>query len=177
MKAITMLLVSLLIVLVAVIWILLTPEPLGAAGTAHPVIGGMRVAGDGAARYYGVMHPVFLLQIGTLAAMTSLLLLPFETGAKMKPMFVRLLCVFVLSAAVWLGILETYEQVLGSDGTLESMPFIGGFPLPSALAVYTVWGVGLSLTFLYVFGFDRFIYTQKDRERFEALLHEQADDI
>lgn len=172
MKAINMLLASLVIVLISVIWILVTPEPAGVAGTAHPVVPGMRIAGDGAARYEAVMHPVFLLQIGVLAAMTSLLLLPFQGPARQRGMLIRLALVFVLSAVVWIGIMETYEHFLQSSRVAEDLLYVVGFPLPSALAVYGVWAVGLLLTFFYVFGFERFVYTAEDRKCFDALVTE-----
>lgn len=172
MKAIYMLLASLVIVLISVIWILVTPEPAGVAGTVHPVVPGMRIAGDGAARYEAVILPVFFLQIGVLAAMTSLLLLPFQDGARLRGMFIRLVLVFVLSAAVWIGIMETYEHFLQSSRVADDLLYVAGFPLPSALAVYGVWAVGLLLTFFYVFGFERFVYTAADRKGFEALVEE-----
>lgn len=175
MKAIYMLLISLVIVLISVVWIIVTPEPAGVAGAAHPVVPGMRIAGDGAERYEAVMHPVFFLQVGVLAAMTSLLLLPFQGAARQRGMFIRLVLVFVLSAAVWIGITATYEQFLQSSRAPEGLLFVAGFPLPSALAVYGVWAVGLLLTFFYVFGFERFVYTAEDRKGFEALIEEMRE--
>ncbi len=176
MKAIYMLLVSLVIVLISVVWIIVTPEPAGVAGAAHPVVPGMRVACDGAARYEAVMYPAFFLQVGVLAAMTSLLLLPFQEGERMRGMFNRLVLVFVLSAAVWIGITQTYEQFLQSSRAPEDLLYVAGFPLPSALAVYGVWAVGLLLTFFYVFGFGRFVYTARDRESFEALVEDMRQE-
>lgn len=173
MKAINLLLLSLLVALGAVVWIVLTPEPMGATGAAHPTIDGMRIAPEGAARYEAVATPVFILQIAVLVAMTSLLLLPFRTPIRQHSMRIRLMLVLVLSASVWIGITEAYEHFISVPGGMDDLSFFAGFPLPSALAVYAVWGVGLLLTYFYVVGFDRFIYTPKDREGFEALLREQ----
>lgn len=172
MKAIYMLLASLVIVLISVIWIIVTPEPAGVAGAAHPIIPGMRIAGDGTARYEAVMQPVFFLQVGVLAAMASLLLLPFQGPVRQRGMLIRLALVFVLSTAVWIGIMETYEHFLQSSPVAEDLLYVAGFPLPSALAVYGVWAVGLLLTFFYMFGFERFVYTAEDRKGFDALVTE-----
>lgn len=165
-KAIKLLLINLLIVLLAVIWILLTPEPDGATGVAHNTIDGMRVAADGQSRFVPVFVPVLLLQYGTLSAMISLILLPVWRGDAGNSALSFLYAVLGLSVLVWVGIAFFYKAYL--DG--ETMPYAFGFPLPSALAVYAVWGVGLLLSAFYVLGFERFIYTSEDKDAFETLL-------
>ena len=169
-KAVKLLLINLLIVLVAVVWILLTPEPEGATGTAHSTIDGMRVAVDGQSRFVSVFTPVLLMQFGTLGAIVSLILLPVWRGKNGGKAVLFLSVVLGLSFLVWLGIATTYNSYLSG----EAMPYVFGFPLPSTFAVYAVWGIGLLLSLFYVFGFERFIYTNEDREAFEALLKDMS---
>ncbi|MBO6505930.1 MAG: hypothetical protein JJ850_02615 [Kordiimonadaceae bacterium] len=172
MKPINTLLYSLLVAIACVLWIVFTPEPIGATGSPHPDVPSMRVAVDGEARYTPISAPILILQTATLTAMASLLLLPFKTPLRQHGMRRRLMLVLGLSVIVWLAINMSYERFLTGPQEMENLNFIAGFPLPSALAVYAVWGVGLLLTFFYVFGFNRFIYTNEDREGFEALLRE-----
>ncbi len=165
-NAIKLLLINLLIVLGATVWIMLTPEPAGAAGVAHDSIPGMRKGGDGAARFSAIFVPVLLLQYGTLSAILSLILVPLWRGSNGTKALSIIYSISGLSVVVWIAIMVTYNAYLAGDAT----PYVLGFPLPSALTVYAVWGVGLLLTFFYVFGFDKYVYTPEDREGFEALL-------
>ncbi len=167
-----LLLINLLIVLGATVWIALIPEPTGAAGMAHKSIAGMRKGGDGLARLSAIFVPALLLQYGTLSAILSLILVPLWRGPQGKSAAAFIHAVSALSVVVWLAIMFTYKGTLEGD----DMPYLLGFPLPSALTVYAVWGVGLLLSFLYVFGFEKYVYTKEDREGFEALLKDQARD-
>lgn len=176
MKPINSLLYSLLIAFACVLWIVVVQEPIGATGSPHPEVPSMRVAVGGEKRYAPISAPTLILQTATLTAMVSLLLLPFKTPLRQHGMRLRLMLVLGLSVVVWLAINVSYERFLTGSQEMESLIFIAGFPLPSALAVYAVWGVGLLLTFFFVFGFNRFIYKNEDKEGFEALLREHKGD-
>lgn len=167
-NAVKLLLINLLIVLGATIWILLTPEPNGAAGIAHDTVSGMRKGGDGGARFSAVFAPAVVLQYGTLSAILSLILFPLWRGKQGNQVLTIIYGVSGLSVLVWLAIALSYDAYL--DGA--DMPYMLGFPLPSALTVYAVWGVGLLLSFFYVFGFEKFVYTPEDKAGFEALLQD-----
>lgn len=165
-NAMKLLLINLFIVLGATIWIALTPEPTGVAGMAHDSIAGMRKGGDGAARFSAIFVPALLMQYGTLSAILSLILVPLWRGPQGKNALAFIYTVMGLSVAVWLAIMLTYKSTFeGGD-----MPYLLGFPLPSALTAYAVWGVGLLLSTFYVFGFEKYVYTKEDRTGFETLL-------
>ena len=168
-NAMKLLLINLLIVLGATIWIIFIPEPKDAIGVTHDSIAGMRKGGDGATRLSAIFVPTLLMQYGTLSAILSLILLPLWRESQGKSALAFVYSVLGLSVAVWLAIMLTYRATFEGGG----LPYFLGFPLPSALAVYAVWGVGLLLSFFYVFGFEKYVYTKEDRAGFEALLNEQ----
>lgn len=170
MKPIHMLLMSLLIVLAAVLWLFAIPAGPVAAGLAHPEIEGMRVGGDGLLRFGAIWAPVLLLQVGSLFAIMSLIWLSFHPARQTRLLGGIMVVIASLSLLVWFEILGSYSAYLE---TCE-VTYAFGFPLASAWTVYAVWGVGLLLSLLYVFGFDRFIYSAADKAAFEALLADEA---
>lgn len=168
MKTVQLLLFNLLIVVLGLAWLMLVPEPLESAGAAHPAIEGMRIGGDGAARFNAIYGPVVVIQIGTLGAMASLLVLPLARGRNSTMAVAFIHGIAFLCVLVWIAIVLSYDRYLQTGDAA----FAFGFPFASTLAVYAVWGTGLLLSFFYVIGFDRFIYTPDDKAAFEAILRD-----
>lgn len=168
MKPIYILLVSLLTVLGAVIWIAAVDLGVAATGSAHPDIVAMRVGAEGETRYFPIKVPLMLLQIGSVSVLCSLIALSLNRHLHKRWVSASILGVYGLSLFVWWQINSAYsDYFLG-----EPLGYALGFPLPTAWTVYGVWFAGLLFTCLFVFAFDRLVYTADDKAQFEALLAE-----
>lgn len=170
MAAIKWLAINLFIVGAAVIWLLFIPAADNASGVAHDSINGMRAGGDGSTRFPAVIAPAMLMYYGTLGAIAGLVMLALSNGKKSQQANLLVHGVSLVSVVVMLAIFLFYDRYLGS----AEVAYVLGFPVPSTIAVYAVWSGGLLYSVIYVFGFDRFVYTTEQREGFETLLKELA---
>ncbi|NWG47283.1 MAG: hypothetical protein HXY25_12160 [Alphaproteobacteria bacterium] len=148
---------------------LLTPEIAGSAGAGPPEIAGMRIGGDGAARWEPIAFAGFLLQCLTIGFVGLLVVMSVPRRLRSKGFWAGLLLYAGLALFVWIQINTSYRHYLQSSET----SFFLGFPTPSAWMIYGVWSSALILVGLYVFGFRRFVLTREDEARFEALLAER----
>ena len=53
--------------------------------------------------------------------------------------------------------------------------FLLGFPLPTAVMLYGIWGVPLIFVLFFVIRFDQWILKPEELERFETLLAEKRE--
>ena len=58
----------------------------------------------------------------------------------------------------------------------QPAPLVLGFPLPTTLMLYGLWGIPAVFILLYTVKFDRWILTSEDLQRFEALLRRGSDE-
>lgn len=171
MKPMLMLFVSLLAVLGSTVWLAFIDAGVQAGADAHPDIKAMRVGVAGADRYHIVKLPAMIMQFGSLSVLGSLMALSLKAHLHNKWLLVSLIGIMVLSFVVWFQINASYEAYLESG----EVPYLLGFPVPTSWAVYGVWIAGLLYTALYVLGFDRFVYSDCDQVKFEALLADIKD--
>lgn len=59
---------------------------------------------------------------------------------------------------------------------LGNQAFFGGFPLPSAWMIYGMWLSPLFLAAIYVWGFDKWVFTANDLSDFKNLVSQQEND-
>jgi hypothetical protein len=142
---------TLLLVSAIVGWVFLTEEPEGSVGMEHPSIPGMQIGGEGSARIEPVSVLAFALHAGTLVLVCG-----FAFWAWLS-------IILTVCIVVWWFVFWGYQAFLKSGETLV----VFGFPVPSAWAIYGVWGSGVLLTVLYVIGFRRFVFSSEDEEAFD----------
>ncbi|MCP5431886.1 MAG: hypothetical protein H6923_01315 [Alphaproteobacteria bacterium] len=148
--------------------VIATPEPMGASGAVHPGIAGMRVGGDGAARYAPIAAPAIALQALTFVLVGALVAIA-PPARRRTPAFWASLALSVLAALfVWWRMNATYARFLETGETR----YLLGFPEPTFWAIFGVWGAGLLLVLVYVVGFRRFVLPPEDERAFAELVAE-----
>ena len=106
-----------------------------------------------------------LLVLGLMAVCVWIGLRKKETGT---PLTRWMMIGFGGYALVFTGLTLTYARYTGN----AEVPFFGGFPLPTAWMVYGIWFFPLILVGLYMAMFDRWVLTEDDQARFQALVEE-----
>jgi hypothetical protein len=80
-----------------------------------------------------------------------------------------------LGGAAYMGVFVWMFEAYLRDPGMTSSPFFGGFPLPTAIMLYGVWGIPLVFVVLYVAFFKRFIFTAEDEVAFRELVARQPE--
>lgn len=159
--------ISLALALILVAIILADPVA-GSGGVPHPVIPGMMVGGDGAARLEKIGVLAFLFQTLLLLLIVSLAAL----GVSAKHHSIKL---YLLLALTWLFTMFIWWQMyFGHLNFLETgeTDYFLGFPLATAWQVYGTWFGAIPLILIYVFGFKTFIHSDEDERRYQQLLQD-----
>ncbi len=146
--------------------IAVSPVPENATSLAHASFSGMRIGGDGAARFEPIAGAAFLFQLVVLAQICCMVALGVGKHRHSGSFYVLLVIAFLVAAGVWCGLFFAYESFL-SAGTTN---YFLGFPVATAWQVYAIWLSGLVLVGTYVFGFTRFIWSAEDESRFQVLV-------
>lgn len=163
MKPIYGLMSSLIVVAVGVVWLFVTPEPDGLTGMAHPEFLGMRVGGDADPV---TLLPAHFIQIGTLCAMSFLMFMALPEARRSGAAVLLFVVAALLSILVWVSITVFHDL---SEDARQPL-YLLGFPLASSIAVYGVWLIGLLFSGFYVFGFNRWVFSDQDQMKFDALV-------
>jgi len=146
--------------------IALTPTPEQFSAVAHSQFNGMMIGLDGASRLAPIEDYAFyfyLVMLAQICAMVALGVVP----KKRDPLFwLSLSGCFGLAAFVWWQMFSAYKSYLATGETT----FVAGFPLATTWQVYAVWLAGLGLVALYVLGFKRYVWSDKDQQAFDALV-------
>ena len=147
--------------------VLTTHEPDNAHGFAHSTFeASMQQGGSGLERHrqirwlglaYGTLQIVFFV---------SCLVLGVRDPQNRKWAF--LLAGIVYVATFCLMVVADHYYVHDDNPTL-----VLGFPLPTAIMLYGLWGVPLIFLLFYIINFDRWILSPVELERFEKLLQEK----
>jgi hypothetical protein len=147
----------------------LLDEPPASRGFAHPEVATMERGGDGADRLGSVLWlgwGLGLLEIGFFVALIAL-------GARSRgglrglgrPLWYGL----AAFAGLWTALVLGYRSwVLAAPDSLWL-----ALPSPTAIMLYAIWPMPVLFIGLYAMGFSRWIYTEEDRRRFEALLSQR----
>ncbi len=161
------LLVAIFAVLVA---LLFEGGPETATGTAHPVIAGMNVGGDGLARLGGMGWLMATLQTLIVLLIHALLALGIAPRHRTVSFWAFLAVGAALSLAVWWGLYLSYVAFLANG----EGPLLFGYPLSTALMLFGVFLAGSYFCALYSWGFRRFVFPAADEAAYEALRAEAA---
>lgn len=141
-----------------------------AGGAAHPVFPGLQIGGDGAARFEHIGNLGFAFQCLLLIQIALLSLLGvserYRTNELLAYMGGSLLFTLIIAWKMYSGHLAFLET--GETG------YFLGFPVATAWATYGTWLGAIPLILIYVLGFEKFIYTPEDEEKYKALLAEKA---
>ena len=86
-----------------------------------------------------------------------------------KPLLVGLF----LNIAVFCLMMVAY-QIYACNG---SGPLVGSFPWPTALMLYGVWPIQVIFVVIYVWYFNRAIFTQDDLEKFQAIVRSHRQQV
>ena len=133
--------------------------PPAVKGAPHPEHAEMN-QGGAAERHHGrlLLGWVYgVAQIG-LFVMTIGICIPKTSPGRGWLRAVSLLYVLVFSVMMW-----TYGR------TSAEVPFVFGFPLPTALLIFGMWPVSALFVVLYSAHFSRWIYSKEDAVRFEEI--------
>ena len=149
--------------------VLTTDEPDNAHGFAHSTFeSSMQQGGSGLERHaqvrwlglaYGMLQIVFFV---------SCLVLGVREPEKRKWAF--LLTGIIYLATFCLMVVADYFYVRDQNPIL-----VLGFPLPTAIMLYGLWGVPLIFLLFYFINFDRWILDPADLEHFEKTLQEKRN--
>ena len=156
---------------VVLLLIALSTTPENAAGLAHADFAGMRIGGDGMARFLPVADYAFVFQALVLVQCYCLIALGVSHDRKDAPFLGWLAGCLALALLVWWQIFDAYRDFLDSGETT----YFAGFPVATAWQVYGIWLAGVGLVLLYVIGFRRFIWSIDDERAFAALVTEYSE--
>lgn len=166
MRLIWCLLVVLAGMLVALFWLMGSAEPMATTGAAHPQLPAMRIGGDGLARLGDQGWLLASLQYLTLTVVYLLIALGVAPKRRTGLFWILLGIGYALSIGIcWLMMSSYFQYLVGGRLTM-----LLGFPLPTTLMLYAIFLGGSYLSWLYCWGFDRFIFTAEDAAEYETLL-------
>lgn len=148
--------------------IALAPAPENAAGLAHATLPGVRIGGDGTARFTPIATLSFLFQALMLVQAHLMVALGVSDRLRTLPFLGLLAGCLAISLFVWFNLFSEYQRFLETGVT----SYFAGFPAATAWQVYAIWLGGLSLVALYVFGFKKFIWSDEDEQAFQQLVDE-----
>lgn len=147
-------------------------EPADAAGSGHPVFDTMNIGGDGAARSEGVL--VYGWAFGMLQICFFVACLAF--GASKKEEVGALKIPFLAGTAIYLLVYTLMVRSYHAYMLEDTHVLFLSFPRPTAWMLYGIWVFPAVFIFLYMFKFDRAIFTDDDLQRFEEIVAEKQRD-
>lgn len=157
----------LLVLCGAVTTVLFTPEPENSRGLAHPDFSTMQIGGDSVARYEPIRIASWVFALACVCLFSTLLMLAnrHDAGTRFSIRWMLGLgCVVHLVAMT--GALVCYESYIVADNPNLQL----GFPTPSTWMLFAVWPAPLVFVFVYVLGFNRWIFRDVDEQAFRKIL-------
>jgi len=145
------------------------PVPNG-AGLAHAQISGMQVGGDGAARLEHIGSLAFAFHALLLVLIVCLAALGVAEERRSPELWAYMGGTLLFSLCIWWQMHFSHQAFLETGVTGYFM----GFPVATAWQVYGTWLGAIPLIILYSLGFRKFIFTEEDELKYEALLEKIA---
>ncbi|MCH7910250.1 MAG: hypothetical protein IIB38_11605 [Candidatus Hydrogenedentes bacterium] len=149
--------------------ILFVDEVPGGHGAGHPVFDTMSTGGDGAARHENLL--VYGWVFGVLQICFFVACLAF--GASKKERVGALKVPLLAGTAVYLLVFTFLVFSYRAYMLEETHALFLAFPRPTAWMLYGIWIFPVFFIFLYMFTFDRLIFTDDDQLRFEEIIAER----
>jgi hypothetical protein len=141
-----------------------------AGGTAHAEIPGLQVGGDGAARLQYIGPLAFSFQCLLLIQIALLSLLGVSERYRTTELFAYMGGSLVIALFIAWKMFSGHLIFLDTGVTGYFM----GFPTATAWQTYGTWLGAIPLILIYSIGFNKFIYTKEDEEKFNTLLAEKS---
>ncbi len=163
--AVTVGLLGIIIVSLGLVWV--TPEAPLSAGGPHPDIPNMRIGGEGE-RFAPIAWPVIVMQTAVLLFAAALMVMGVNPRNRSGGFWLWFSLATGVCVVTWFAVIATYLAFLRTGET----PIVLGFPLPTALTIYGIWGAAASYMLLFVFGFRRYFFTAEDEVAYERLVDE-----
>ena len=140
-------------------------------GVAHDTYATMQSGGDSQARHEEVLWLGWAF--GTLICVFFLLCLAIggRKNGRMGPIKKYLWAGGIVYCLVFLGMVLSYRASLGRD----EIEYVGNLPAPTAWMLYALWGFPAVFILLYIFRFDRWIYTEEDQRAVDAMMKQKAN--
>jgi len=129
-------------------------------------------------RQGGVPHSTAVIWLGWAFGIIaqilvfSLLSLGTARQNKLRGLGKPFVLVFALTAAVWTGIIVTYQDYIGNPDPA----LLFGIPLPTALVIFVMPLAMLLVPILFVVRFPKSILTEEDLEKYKQLLDDRERD-
>jgi hypothetical protein len=166
MNIIRSILTLLLVIVACVVGVAFIGEPSATTGLAHPETAGMRIGGDGLARFLPVANLALIMFSAMLILFSFLLYLGISRHRRTRQCRVWITVGTIAFLAVWWGMFATYSAYLETG---EFGMFLG-YPVPTAFMVYGLWLAGFIYVVAYVVGFRSFVFTHEDEQAYHDLV-------
>ncbi|AWT59000.1 MAG: hypothetical protein DF168_00172 [Candidatus Moanabacter tarae] len=167
MKTTSLLLLLLLSIALVSGAIVAIPESPNNHGQAHEVFSTIHSGGSGLERHGSVLLFGWLLGLLVVGTIVTGFALGLQRKEKVGPLRTYLTIGGIIYGVLFSVLFLTYFSYIQGDET----PQLFGFPLPTAIMLFALWPMPVYFIVLYVWGFDRYIVTSQDLERFKETLN------
>lgn len=162
---------ALLVVVLAIAGLLalaaMGPVHPAATGVPHPVYDTMLKGGPGAERFEPVAAVGWAYGALTLVFFTLCFGLGLRRPGGLGPLRTPLIVGGLLHQLAWALLVWVYLEYAADPSPRET--FLG-FPYPTAVMLYVMWPFPAYFIGLYIVYFDRFIFSERDQQRFDELV-------
>ena len=169
MRILTLLVGSLLLVIAVVVALLLTPQLGDVGGKPHERFSTMSSGGSGSARHANVLWLGGLFGAASLVFFVALMAFGARQGASLRGLGRPLAASLVICLAFWVWLVVSYARTMNGG----AVPFFLALPGPSAIMLYGLFPVTTLFNLLYVIGFNRWILTEEDYQKYKRLVAER----
>lgn len=135
-------------------------------GFSHDRFASMDQGGDGAERHEQIFWPALAFGVLQLILMAALLTFGARRGERLGPLALPIAIGGVLWALVFSMVMFSYRHYMGE----EAHELFLSLPRPMAWFVYAFWPFQMIFVAIYVVTFKRFLITEEDLERFQAII-------
>lgn len=166
MKIAWLLLGLLLAICLVIVITLLIPETADKQAFAHPEYPTMLQSPEGMQRHGGILWLGWFFGVLQFCFVVCLILMSLNKQGRLSIFKTPIITGLILVIAAFSLMMIAYSKYIQGAARF----FIGSFPLPTALMVYGFWPIQIIFVIIYVWYFDRGIFTAEDEERFQALV-------
>ncbi len=130
-------------------------------------------------RQGGAPHSTAVIWLGWAFGIIALVLVfsLFSLGAsrqnRLRGLGKPFVLIFILTAAVWTGIVVSYQDYMSNP----DQALLFGFPQPTVLVIFVMPLAMLFIPILFVVRFPKSILTDEDLEKYKQLLDDQERDL
>lgn len=143
--------------------------PAGAAGGDHPIYPSMSAGGPGEAKHERVFALGVAFGVLEIVFFSACLALGASRGERVGRLAVPIAIGAVLHAGTFLALVAAYRSYLTSEDPTLWL----GLPAPTAVMMYGLWGIPMYFIVLYYVSFDKYVFSDADLERFNAILEKR----